>query len=125
MWCVGVGLDLRAPAPRSLHPPRPFTPLPRPFTPLPLPPNPPPPLLLQSGIFRVPPEVEAQGLDVSHHGGSAYPHDKTGPGKGVEGAAFAGGLSSDMVDRKIEEALEKYKKDMSNGTATAAATTVV
>ena len=44
-------------------------------------------------------------------GGSAYPHEEGKNGKALE--SF--GLTADMVDRKIAEALEKYKKD--NGTA--------
>lgn len=37
-------------------------------------------LLYKSGIMRVPPEVEAAGLDVSYHGGSSYPghHEEMG-----------------------------------------------
>lgn len=65
-------------------------------------------LIKKIGLFRVSPEVEAQGLDVSHHGGSAYPHDKSGKGADA-GLAM---LSSDMVDRKIEEAMAKFKKDI-------------
>lgn len=65
-------------------------------------------ILKKIGLFRVSPEVEAQGLDVSHHGGSAYPHDKSG--KGAEAGLAM--LTSDMVDRKIEEALTKLRKDM-------------
>lgn len=44
-------------------------------------------------------------------GGSAYPHEG---GKGVGGGNGDVGfsLTPDMVDRKIEEALEKLKKDM-------------
>ncbi|KAI7840216.1 hypothetical protein COHA_005998 [Chlorella ohadii] len=64
-------------------------------------------LLKKLGMFRVSPEVEAQGLDVSHHGGSAYPHEEGKNGKALE--SF--GLTADMVDRKIAEALEKYKKE--------------
>jgi Amt family ammonium transporter len=66
-------------------------------------------ILKKVGLFRVSPEVEAQGLDVSHHGGSAYPHDKSGKGADA-GMAM---LSSDMIDRKIEEALAKFKKEQS------------
>lgn len=47
-------------------------------------------------------EVEAEGLDVSLHGGSAYPHDKSA-GAGKLESGLGGGLSSDMVDRKIAE----------------------
>lgn len=63
--------------------------------------------LKKVGLFRVSPEVEAQGLDVSHHGGSAYPHDRSGKG-GDAGLAM---LTADMVDRRIEEALAKYKRE--------------
>ncbi|KAL4458386.1 hypothetical protein ABPG75_013251 [Micractinium tetrahymenae] len=69
-------------------------------------------ILKKVGLFRVSPEVEAQGLDVSHHGGSAYPHEG---GKGTNGTGkgdMVFGLTPEMVDRKIEEALEKMKKDM-------------
>jgi Amt family ammonium transporter len=65
-------------------------------------------ILKKVGLFRVSPEVEAQGLDVSHHGGSAYPHDKSG--KGAEAGMAM--ISSDMIDRKIDEALAKFRKDM-------------
>lgn len=44
-------------------------------------------------------------------GGSAYPHEEGKNGKALE--SF--GLTADMVDRKIAEALEKYKKE--NGAA--------
>lgn len=54
------------------------------------------------GQFRVDPEVEAAGLDVSHHGGSAYPHDPTS-------AKASMTINSEMIDRKIEEALAKAK----------------
>jgi Amt family ammonium transporter len=60
-------------------------------------------LLKKLDLFRVSPEVEAAGLDVSHHGGSAYPHEMAG--KGMEGGAVA--LTPDMIDRKIAEALAK------------------
>jgi hypothetical protein len=51
--------------------------------------------------------VEAQGLDVSHHGGSAYPHESAKAAGGNGDAGFT--ITSEMVDRKIEEALEKLK----------------
>ena len=66
-------------------------------------------LLKKLNLFRVSPEVEAQGLDVSHHGGSAYPHEAAG--KGANGGSDMFAMSPDMVDRKIAEALEKYKKE--------------
>jgi Amt family ammonium transporter len=65
-------------------------------------------LLLKSvNLFRVEAEVEAAGLDVSHHGGSAYPHEPK-----AQGAAMAGGVSltAEMVDRKIAEALAAAAK---------------
>ena len=46
--------------------------------------------------------MEAEGLDVSLHGGSAYPPDKSA-GAGKLESGLGGGLSSDMVDRKIAE----------------------
>ena len=55
-------------------------------------------VLKKLNMFRVPPEVESAGLDVSHHGGSAYPHEPETAGSGVT-------ITSDMIDRKIEEAL--------------------
>jgi Amt family ammonium transporter len=57
-------------------------------------------VLKKLNLFRVPPEVESAGLDVSHHGGSAYPHDPEVAGSGVT-------ITSDMLDRKIEEALAR------------------
>ncbi|PSC68349.1 ammonium transporter [Micractinium conductrix] len=71
-------------------------------------------LLKKVGLFRVSPEVEAQGLDVSHHGGSAYPHETKGANGGAKGE-LGFGITPEMVDRKIEEALEKMRKQM--GTA--------
>lgn len=68
-------------------------------------------LLKKLNLFRVAPEVEAQGLDVSHHGGSAYPHEAAG--KGTNGGSDMFAMSPDMVDRKIAEALEKYSKQAS------------
>ena len=57
-------------------------------------------ILKKLNLFRVPPEVESAGLDVSHHGGSAYPHDPEVAGSGVS-------ITSEMLDRKIEEALAR------------------
>ena len=57
-------------------------------------------ILKKANLFRVPPEVESAGLDVSHHGGSAYPHDPETVGGGVT-------ITSDMLDRKIEQALAR------------------
>lgn len=47
--------------------------------------------------------MEAEGLDVSLHGGSAYPHDKTGGAGKLDPLAVGSGVSADMVDRKIAE----------------------
>ena len=66
-------------------------------------------IIKKLGLMRVSPEVEALGLDVSHHGGSAYPHDKS-TSKGDMAM-----LSPDMVDRKIDEAIARFKRDMGNG----------
>jgi Amt family ammonium transporter len=63
-------------------------------------------LLKKTGNFRVAPEVESAGLDVSHHGGSAYPYTKP-EDKPV--ASSAGGMSEKEIDMKIEEALSKFK----------------
>ncbi|GAB4821856.1 hypothetical protein N2152v2_008902 [Parachlorella kessleri] len=68
-------------------------------------------ILKKAGLFRVPPEVEVEGLDVSLHGGHAYPHDpQHGVGKGgvtEPGMKDVGGpMGYDVVDRKIAEAME-------------------
>ena len=52
-------------------------------------------LLKKLNLFRVSPEVEAQGLDVSHHGGSAYPHEAAG--KGANGGGSGGGSTAAEV----------------------------
>ena len=57
-------------------------------------------ILKKLNLFRVPPEVESAGLDVSHHGGSAYPHEPETAASGVT-------ITSDMIDRKIEDALAR------------------
>jgi hypothetical protein len=77
------------------------------------------PLLTRPGFPNVAAaEVEAEGLDVSLHGGSAYPHDKTG-GAGKLDPGMMGGpmVSADMIDRKIAEAMEKMRMELksSNG----------
>ncbi|KAI3435774.1 hypothetical protein D9Q98_001832 [Chlorella vulgaris] len=65
-------------------------------------------LLKKLNLFRVSPEVEAQGLDVSHHGGSAYPHELAAKGVNINGdSGFS--MTPEMVDRKIEEALERLQ----------------
>jgi len=53
------------------------------------------------GLMRVSPEEEAEGLDTSHHGGSAYPGDATA--KKAESTAIA-----DLEARV--KALEKVEK---------------
>ena len=63
-------------------------------------------ILKMLGLFRVEPEIEAAGLDVSHHGGSAYPHD---PEAARNKAGAGTGMTPEMIDRKIEEALAKAK----------------
>lgn len=62
-------------------------------------------VLKKSGNFRVAPEVECAGLDVSHHGGSAYPYNKP-EDKPV--ASSGGGMSEKEIDMKIEEALSRF-----------------
>lgn len=63
-------------------------------------------ILKKVGLFRVAPEIEAAGLDVSHHGGSAYPHDPEAA-RAAKGAGAS--MTPEMIDRKIEEALAKAK----------------
>ena len=58
-------------------------------------------LLKKANMFRVPPEVESAGLDVSHHGGSAYPHDPE--------TAKSDAFSPEFIDKKIAEALARVK----------------
>ena len=55
-------------------------------------------LLKKLNLFRVAPEVESAGLDVSHHGGSAYPHEKAG-----KAAEMGSMMTPEMVDLKINE----------------------
>lgn len=53
-----------------------------------------------AGLMRVQPEVERDGLDVSYHGGSSYPHERAASNIALGGvvsgrggqAAAAGGL---------------------------------
>ena len=63
-------------------------------------------------MFRVPPEVESAGLDVSHHGGSAYPHDAEAA-KGGAGVM----VTPEMIEKKIEEALARGKTEKAVMTA--------
>jgi Amt family ammonium transporter len=87
-------------------------------------------ILYKSGIMRVPPEVEAAGLDVSYHGGSSYPghHEEIGvlggtASRGVSGGIVLGGggghgglVKSDseaqllMMDHAVEEALREVER---------------
>jgi len=62
-------------------------------------------ILKKIGLFRVDPEIEAAGLDVSHHGGSAYPHDP----EAAKSKSVGVSLTPEMIDRKIEEALARAK----------------
>lgn len=58
-------------------------------------------LLRKANIFRVPPGVESLGLDVSHHGGSAYPQESQASKTGVT-------ITSEMIiERKIQAALAR------------------
>jgi ammonium transporter, Amt family len=97
-------------------------------------------ILYKSGIMRVPPEVEAAGLDVSYHGGSSYPghHEDIGMagsncnttrgalgGGGIGGGGGSGNgvvhrggdlsksdaeAQSLLMSRAIEEALKEVEK---------------
>lgn len=58
------------------------------------------------GILRVSPEEEHEGLDISHHGGSAYPKDLVKMEKGAEGDTS----SSELLVRV--EALEAQVKKL-------------
>ncbi|KAL6779753.1 AMT1A [Auxenochlorella protothecoides x Auxenochlorella symbiontica] len=67
-------------------------------------------LIKRVGLFRVPPEWEVQGLDVSLHAGSAYPHDLPGPGKGGEPKAYqqhANPLADAELDARVEAAMAR------------------
>ena len=56
------------------------------------------------------------GLDVSHHGGSAYPHDKGG----THAPSMMAGqyMTPDMVQRQIQEAIAALKASEGNGNGT-------
>lgn len=69
-------------------------------------------MLKKANMFRVPPEVESAGLDVSHHGGSAYPHDAEAA-KGGAGVM----VTPEMIEKKIEEALARGKTEKAVMTA--------
>lgn len=69
-------------------------------------------ILKKANMFRVPPEVESAGLDVSHHGGSAYPHDAE-TAKGGAGVM----VTPEMIEKKIEEALARGKTEKAVMTA--------
>lgn len=70
--------------------------------------------LKKLGIFRVAPDIELDGLDVSHHGGNAYPYAK-GAEKGIEecpmnvGKGRFGGLSEREIYLMIEEVIQQHK----------------
>ena len=45
------------------------------------------------GLLRVPPEQEHEGLDISHHGGSAYPKELAKLEKGADISQHGGILA--------------------------------
>ena len=76
-------------------------------------------LLKRVGIFRVPAEVEAAGLDASYHGGDAYPHDiavKGGTNGAVQydNAAYSKAEAA-SVQAQIDAALLKFKEELAEG----------
>lgn len=75
-------------------------------------------IIKKLGWYRVSPEVEAAGLDISHHGGSAYPHEA--PPSKFNGHVSASDypVSADMVRRLINESMDSLRMEMKspNGT---------
>lgn len=69
-------------------------------------------LIKKVGLFRVPEEWEVQGLDVSIHAGSAYPHD-TAKNHDADGRAHGGNtlvtnpLADSELDTRVEAALAR------------------
>eukprot|EP00887_Chlorella_sp_A99_P007406 scaffold2.g7406.t1 len=68
-------------------------------------------LLRRLGLMRVSPEVETQGLDISYHGSSSYPHDDK------YGTLAPSGLSNakevvtvDMLHRILDEAMGSMER---------------
>lgn len=65
-------------------------------------------LIKYLGLFRVPAEWEVQGLDISLHAGSAYPHDTTSKASDGNGRVHGNPLAgSEDLDARIEAALAR------------------
>lgn len=67
-------------------------------------------LMKMLGLFRVSAEEEHEGLDVSHHGGSAYPSD-TVTKMGADGGAFASADEVAALKRQLRDIEMKVFKD--------------